>query len=61
MSGGLFERFDEDRDAPIDLGLELVPRSRALRIGGRLVVITFLLVAAALWLAPWQQSVPDEW
>ena len=57
MSGGLFERFDEDRDAPIDLGLELVPRSRALRIGGRLVVITFLLVAAALWLAPWQQSI----
>ncbi len=56
--GGLFDPHDDDdRDTRIDLGLELVPRSRALRIGGRLVVVTFVLVALALWFAPWQQSV----
>lgn len=40
-----------------DLALELVPQSRALRIAARLVVAVFVLTAAALWFAPWQQSV----
>ena len=40
-----------------DLALELVPRSRALRIAAGLVVVLFVLTAAALWFAPWQQSV----
>jgi multidrug efflux pump subunit AcrA (membrane-fusion protein) len=40
-----------------DLALELVPHSRALRIAARIVVIAFVLTAAALWFAPWQQSV----
>jgi len=42
---------------PIDLGLELVPRPRAVRIAARLVAAAFVLTAAALWFAPWQQSV----
>ncbi len=40
-----------------DLALELVPRSRALRIAARLIVCAFILTAATLWFAPWQQSV----
>lgn len=44
-------------DAPIDLGVDLVPRPRALRTAARLVGVAFLLAFLALWLAPWQQSV----
>jgi len=40
--------------------LELVPRSRPLRVAGRLVVALFVVVIAALWGAPWQQSVRGE-
>ncbi|MBL9017682.1 MAG: HlyD family efflux transporter periplasmic adaptor subunit [Myxococcales bacterium] len=50
-------RIDDGNAVAEDLALELVPRSRALRIASRLVVCAFLLAAAALWLAPWQQSV----
>ena len=44
-------------DAPIDLAIELVPRPRALRAAVRMVGIVVVLVAAALWFTPWQQSV----
>lgn len=48
---------DDHTDGSFDLGIELVPRHRALRIAGRLLVVVLVLTAAALWLAPWQQSV----
>ncbi|MDX2087782.1 MAG: HlyD family efflux transporter periplasmic adaptor subunit [Kofleriaceae bacterium] len=48
---------DEHDNNHVDLGLALVPRGRALRIAGRIVIIAFVAVAAALWFAPWQQSV----
>lgn len=50
-------RLDDSNMLAEDLALELVPRSRALRIAARLVVCAFVLTAAALWFAPWQQSV----
>lgn len=50
-------RFDDGNTLAEDLALELVPRSRALRIAARLVVCAFILTAAVLWFAPWQQSV----
>jgi biotin carboxyl carrier protein len=48
---------DEHDNNHVDLGLALVPRGRALRIAGRIVVVAFIAIAAALWFAPWQQSV----
>lgn len=49
-------------DAPLlepwrDPGLQMVPHSRALRLAGRMLTITFVLLAFALWFTPWQQSV----
>lgn len=50
-------RLDDGNMLAEDLALELVPRSRALRVAARLVVCVFVLTVAALWFAPWQQSV----
>lgn len=40
-----------------ELGLDMTPSGRALRIAGRLVGLAFVLFAIALVVTPWQQSV----
>jgi adhesin transport system membrane fusion protein len=47
----------ETRGIAPSMPVDLVPRSRALRVAGRLVVVVFVLVIGALVFAPWQQSV----
>ncbi len=49
--------LDDGSEFPEDLGLALVPRSRALRAFATLVATLFVLTAASLWFVPWQQSV----
>lgn len=44
-------------ELPDDLGVLLVPRSRALRVAAGTIAAVFVLAILALWLAPWQQSV----
>jgi multidrug resistance efflux pump len=41
----------------LELGRTLRPTNRALQVAGRMLGIAFLAIAAALYFAPWQQSV----
>lgn len=42
----------------VDLALELQPTARALRLSARLLALALVLTVLALYVTPWQQSVP---
>jgi len=54
------DRFDLFSHELPDIAADPLPHSRALRAAGKLLVVAFLLVVAALIFAPWQQSLRGQ-